>query len=305
MSPEEAVSLAGRTILVTGASGFLGSHLCTRLTRKGARVHATSRVARQPPLTWWKPDLENVAEVRELIARVEPEVIYHLAGRVTAAADRDLVLPTYHSLLTTTVNVLTAASDFGRARVVLVGSLTEPLTQDEPPTSPYSAAKWATTQYGRMFHSLYGLDAVIIRPFWVYGPGQHPSKVVPYVAGSLLRGQAPRLSSGRVQGDWIHVDDVVEGFVLAGSIRGIGGADIDLGSGTLVSLRAVVEKIAELVGAPIAPAFGVLPDRPLLRPRKARASAAKRLLNGWQACVSLDEGLRRTVEHLRAEARSG
>jgi nucleoside-diphosphate-sugar epimerase len=152
---------------------------------------------------------------------------------------------------------------------------------------------------------LYGLDTVITRAFWVYGPAQKPDKVVPYVIASLLRGETPKLSSGRVEGDWIYVDDVIEGFVLAGSVPGIGGAEIDLGSGELVSLRTVVEKIATLIGAAIPPVFGALPDRQLLRPRKARVADASRLLGGWRAQVGLDEGLRRTVEHLRTTACRG
>jgi nucleoside-diphosphate-sugar epimerase len=298
MSSGSAISLAGRNVLVTGGSGFIGSHLCQQLIRVGARVHATSRTARPSPVTWWRPDLEDVVAVRQLLARVQPAVIYHLAGCVTAAGDRDLVLPTYHSLLTSTVNLLTAASELGSGRVVLAGSLTEPIGPGELPGSPYAAAKWAGNQYARMFHQLYGLDVVIARPFLTYGPGQNPKKVVPYVVTSLLRGEAPQLSSGRMQSDWIYVDDVVEGFVRAGSVAGIAGTEIELGSGTLVSLRSVVEQIAALVGTPIAPVFGALPDRAPERPRIAQVAEARRLLGGWQARVALDEGLRRTVESL-------
>ena len=213
-------SLSGKTVLVTGGAGFLGSHLCRGLLAQGCRVVATSR---RPPATdasgieWRSPDLESAEVARRLVAEVEPAVIYHLAGDVGAAPGAERVLPAFNSLLTSTVHLLTAALEEGRPRVLLAGSLTEPDDAGSAPvpTSPYSAAKWAASGYGRMFAALYGLEAVILRPFMAYGPGQKPEKLIPYVIGSCLQGRAPRLSSGRQRSDWIFVDDVIDGMLAA------------------------------------------------------------------------------------------
>lgn len=294
--------LRGRRILVTGASGFLGSNLCRRLADAGAALHGTSRRPRPNPPTWWQPDLADTASVRQLFADVKPEIVYHLAGQVTAAPDRDFVLPLFQSLALSTVNVLLAASESGCRRVVLAASLTEPSAAREAPGSPYAAAKLTASLYGRMFNALYGLSVVITRPFVAYGPGQQPGKVIPYVIRSLLRGEPPKLSSGLLESDWIYIDDVVEGLLRAGQIAGIGGAEIDLGSGERVSLRTVVEKIEALIGAPVRPEFGAQAERPLERSPVADTAAASRILQGWRPVFSLDEGLRRTIAWLRDSA---
>jgi UDP-glucose 4-epimerase len=296
---EMATRLADRRILVTGGSGFLGAALCRRLMGEGAVVHATSRrVQPEPPISW-QPNLEDAGAVRELFEQVRPEVVYHFAGQVTADPDRSFVLPLFHSLLGSTVNVMLAASEMGCPRVVLAGSLTEPAGPGEVPASPYAAAKFACSGYAKMFHAIYGLSVVITRPFMTYGPGQNPSKVVPYSTATLLSGASPKLSSGRAESDWIYIDDVVDGLVRAGLVDGVGGRDVDLGTGTLVSLRAVIEKLDAQIGGPARPQFGGQADRPMERPRVARVAEATELLQGWRPVVDLDEGLRRTIEALR------
>src|SRR4051794_8568729 len=123
------VPIQGLTILVTGANGFLGSHLCARLLDGGAEVHATSRARRRsqhPNLRWWQSDLAEYGPVHSMLDEIRPDVVYHLAGKVTAAPDLRLVLPTFQSLLGSTVNLLTAATAVGCRRLVVTGSLTEP-----------------------------------------------------------------------------------------------------------------------------------------------------------------------------------
>src|SRR5262249_3976919 len=148
----------------------------------------------------------------------------------------------YHSLLTSTVNVLVMAAETGCGRVVLAGSLTEPVlrTGDESPMSPYAAAKWAGSTYGRMFHKLYGTPVVVLRPFMAYGPAQAQGKLIPSVIRALLKGEAPKLSSGRVRADWVYIADVVEAFLSSATIPNIEGASFDIGTGRLTSMRTVV-----------------------------------------------------------------
>ena len=231
-----------------------------------------------------------------MLAEIKPDVVFHLAGQVTAAPDLALVLPTFHSLLTSTVNILSATASVGCRRLVISSSLTElaPGVSEAIPGSPYAAAKWMGTVYARMFHELYRTPAVILRPFMAYGPGQHKDKIVPHVILSLLQGNRPKLASGKWEADWIYVDDVIDGFVLAASRPGIDGRTIDLGSGTLTSIAEVVTKLGTLINPEIEPLFGGVPDRPAEVIRVADTTSSKATL-GWEPETSLEHGLAATV----------
>ncbi|QIG51840.1 NAD-dependent epimerase/dehydratase family protein [Nordella sp. HKS 07] len=291
--------------LVTGAAGFLGTRLCERLLSEGIEVHATSRArqtSRNHLLRWWQTDLLEYSSVQRLFDEIRPDIVIHLAGQVTAAPDLSLVLPMFHSQLGGTLNVLVASTKSGCRRVIATGSSTEPALDDAAPTpgSPYAAAKWAATGYAGMFHALYQTPVVVVRPFMTYGPGQHGTKVVPYVINSLLQGNTPLLSSCVWEVDWVFVDDIVAAFLLAATRAGIDGCSIDLGSGTLTSIRDVVRSIVQLTNAQIDPQFGALPDRPGQRTRIADTEYARATL-GWSAVTSLDDGLAATVQWYRSQ----
>jgi nucleoside-diphosphate-sugar epimerase len=297
-------SLAGTRVLVTGARGFLGAHLCPRLVAAGAKVAAVSRAEHGPEpdgVQWWRGDFEDFAQANALIGQVEPDIIFHLGGRVSAAPDLSFVLPTFHSLLTSTVNVLTLAARHP-CRVVLVGSLEEPqvvAATDATPTSPYGAAKWAAGAYGRMFHQLYGCEVIGLRPFMTYGPRQAPDKIIPATILSLLRHEPPKLSSGRRPLDWVYVDDVIDGFIRGATAPCADGRTIDLGSGTAIAAREVVQRLVSVIDPSIEPRFGALPDRPDVRVRVADLEPAQVLL-GWRPTTPLEEGLRMTIDWYRA-----
>ncbi len=298
-------SLSDAKVLITGASGFLGTHLFHRLCPISGEVHATSRTQRPNlkggPL-WWQTNLEDLGAVRRLLANIKPDLIFHMSGLASAIQSVEFVLPTFHSLLTSTVNLLTAATEAGCQRVVLAGSLNEPQSKDSEiiPSSPYAAAKWAGSAYGRMFHALYGTPLVIVRTFMTYGPGQDSRKLIPSVVLSLLKNESPRLSSGQWNADWIFIDDVIDGFIAAGQMPQIEGSTLDLGMGTLVTVRELVEKLVKIVGGNVEPLFGVLPDRVLEPARKAEIGITYEKL-GWKPKVSLESGLCQTVEWYKSE----
>ena len=217
----------------------------------------------------------------------------------------DLVLPTFHSLLTSTVNLLAVSSEEPCRRIVLVASLTEPETRqgEITPGSPYAAAKWASTTYGRMFHRLFGTPCVLVRLFMAYGPGQNEDKLIPSVALSLLKGEPPKISSGKWQADWVYIDDVIEGFLQAALVPQIEGSTIDLGSGTLVSVRTVVEELVSVIGSDIKPKFDAFPDRPF-EPVRLADTASAFVRFGWKASTSLERGLQQTVDWYREQQKA-
>ena len=298
--------LQGQRILVTGANGFIGSHLCLRLCQEGAEVHAVYRSHRPADLGdryWWQADLADVAEVRRIVDQVRPEMIFHLASHVKGAPDLEHVLPTFHSNLQSAVNLLTLAVESDCRRVVLTGSLAEPEVENGEafPSAPYAAAKWASSGYARMFHALYNLPVVIARVFMVYGPAQIDlTKLIPYVILCLLQGESPKITSGDRLVDWIYVSDVIDGFLALAQQPGIEGSTIDLGSGSLVPIREIVQQVASIVGGRKGPEFGALTDRPMEPVRLAKTAETFAKI-GWKPQVSLREGLERTVDWYRAE----
>ncbi len=298
-------------VLVTGASGFIGAHLVRALLAAGCRVDAVSRQAQtatSPNLRWWQADLAVAGEIERELAGCAPEVVFHLASLVTGKRDLELVLPAFQANLESTVRLLAAASAAPSGccrRVVVAGTMEEPDRNSvEAPGSPYAVAKAAAALYARFFHSLYATPVVMARIFMVYGPGQvDHTKLVPYSILRALRKEAPRLTSGTRPVDWIYIDDVIAGLLAAGEVAGIEGETFDLGSGELVTVRQIVEKICHALAAP-PPEIGALADRPLEAVR--RASIAKSISRlGWRPQVGLEEGLHRTIVGLRGELASG
>jgi nucleoside-diphosphate-sugar epimerase len=255
---------------------------------------------------WWQADPASIHDIRRLLANLKPVVLYHLAGAAGAKPDLELVLPTFEGLVISAVNVLVAGTEAGCRRIVLTGSLTEPTAVDHAPvpSSPYAAAKWASTAYARMFHLLYESPTVVLTPFMTFGPGQDKSKLVPSVICSLLRREAPRLSSGLWEVDWIFIEDVIEALLASAMVQNIEGACIDVGTGTKRSVRSVVEQIARLMGNETRPLFGVLPDRPLESTRSANTVYAYQRLK-WQPQTSFEEGLRQTIAWYTAHVSAG
>lgn len=299
-------TLHGRRVLVTGASGFLGSHLVRRLRLMGAELYALSRSRREPSegqLRWLSADLADSRATSELVAAVRPDVIFHFGGYVTATPDMSAVRPTFESLLASTVNLLTAATESGCRRVILPGSMMEPpiAAQQVTPMSPYMAAKWAASTYARMFYALYRTPVVIVRSSMTYGPGQPATRLVPHVVTALLRGEAPKLSNGRMEADWTYIDDMTDGLLAAALAPGIEGLTIDLGTGQVTTAREVVELVIDLLGTAIRPVYGALPDRPGERSHPADTRTARERL-AWNATTSLRDGLRRTIDWFKAQA---
>jgi UDP-glucose 4-epimerase len=294
-------------VLVTGASGFIGRHLCDRLLRDGAEVHAVGRNrpdGQNREVRWHAVDVSNLDNLRETWAAAAPDVVYHLAGAVTGDRSIDVVIPTLRANLEGTINAFMLATEIGCERIIVTGSMEEPPPADPAAVagSPYAAAKLAGRTYARMFHALYSLPVVWLRVFMVYGPGRQDfRRIVPYTVSSLLQGIPPRLSSGQRRVDWIYVDDVVEALASCSvPENNVAGRIMDIGSGSLTSIRSVVEELTAIIGARVVPEFGALPDRTLENQRAAEVSDARRWL-GWSPTVPLSDGLRRTVEWFRAQ----
>jgi len=294
------MSAQGVRVLVTGASGFIGHHVIKNLQVRKCEIHGISRYCStgySEGIQWWRADLTNPRQTAEVVENIKPERIIHLASMVTGNRSIDLVLPLLYMNLVSSVALLVAAARTDCKRVLLAGSMEEPVSGQSlsVPGSPYAAAKWAASGYAKMFHRLYGVSTVVLRIFMTYGPGQSDyTKLVPYVVRSILQGESPELGSGKRAVDWIFVDDLADGIVRACFADDIDGMTIDLGSGTLVSIKEFVTRLARIVNPSIPLSFGAIPDRPLEQETCADVAATEAVL-GWCANTSLEVGFERTV----------
>jgi UDP-glucose 4-epimerase len=292
-------------VLITGAGGFIGRHLTGWIAQRAGRVFCATRTSRglfPPPhenVTVYGVNLCDAGETLAFFETTQPDIVFHLATASGGSTGVDNVLPHLEDDIKTTVTCLVAAQKVGVRRFIVPGSTDEPISApggDVTPDSPYSMAKMTCVTYGRMFHKLYGTPVVICRIFMTYGPGQKDRKIIPYVIRSMISGHPPQISSGSRLVDWIYVDDTLDALMLAGTTDGVEGQTIEIGSGTLVSINEITERIRELIpGAPGAEAGS---QQPYGSMRAANLEPARRYLH-WSPKISLHEGLRATVDFYR------
>ena len=309
----------GKSILVTGAGGFIGSHLTERLAREGARVRAFVRYnSRQDvgllsllprgllaTIEVVSGDLRDGEAIRRALSGVE--VAFHLGALIAIPYSYVHPREVVETNVLGTLNVLMAARDLGTARVVHTSTSEvygtaryAPIDEAHPlqGQSPYSASKIGADKIAESFYRSFGLPVATIRPFNTYGPRQSARAVIPTIITQALAGSEVRLGALDPVRDFTFVDDTVEGFLRVGWQPEAVGQEINIGGGECISIGDLAAKILMLAGRDLP----VLGDRQRLRPAesevmKLHAGAEKaRQLLGWQAQVGLDEGLRRTIE---------
>lgn len=310
----------GRPVLVTGAGGFIGSHLTERLVEAGARVRAM--VHYNALGTWgWLDQSPLVKEVEVLPGDVcdrdsvrqamqGVEVVFHLAALI--AIPYSYVAPASYvrTNIEGTLNVLQAARELGTARIVHTSTSEAygtaryvPIDEEHPlqGQSPYSASKIGADKLVESFHLSFGMPVVTVRPFNTFGPRQSARAVIPTIMTQCLVGEVIRLGSLSPTRDLNFVANTVEGFLLAASASGAVGQTINLGSGREISVGDLAGLIARLAGRPIT----VESDEQRVRPEKSEVerlladNSLARTLLGWEPTVSLEDGLVRTLEWMR------
>jgi UDP-glucose 4-epimerase len=304
-------ALEGKKVLVVGSSGFLGRTLVQRLAERKAHVVGMSRHAaggqRSEYVSGWPGDASDIQALGQAFRTIRPEIVFHLTTDGSGALDLELVPSTLRNDLVATVNSLycAALAEHKVERFVITASLEEPQLRVEPggtppaeptPISPYAAAKWAATAYGRMFRHVYGLDVRIVRSMMSYGPGQKTYKVVPNTILSLLRGEPARIGSGSRRVDWVYVDDVIEGMLAAALAPDL-DETVDLGTGTLLTVAELAHEIARQIGRTDLLEIGS-GARGREVERAADVATAQRLI-GFNARVSLSDGLAQTIAWYR------
>lgn len=304
-------ALAGRRVFVTGATGFLGTHLTRALLHAGAEVHALVRrpAASKERMHQHVGDITDPRALRAAFSAADPAVVFHLAAYGTTPVQSD-------AALMREVNVggteqLWAAADRSSCRIVQTGTSAEyaakagALVEDDPcrPASDYASTVHDAVMFSRERACRSGRELVILRPFGPYGPNDRPERLVPHVIDALLNDRPVKVTPGEQRRDYSHVDDHVTALLTAATIPLVETARVyNIGSGGPIRVRTLVEEIASAVGGHSIERvmFGAVPYRPDdLTDRFGDISAAGRDL-GYVPSVSLADGLRRTVEAYRA-----
>jgi nucleoside-diphosphate-sugar epimerase len=318
----EEPTVRGRRVLVTGATGFVGSHVVRQLLRGGARVSAmSSSVSTTVPerLADVVDDIElvdaNVCDVSSLAHAVglsRPELVVHLAAFTHVGRSFYRVDENIQTNVQGTVNLLQALEGrFDRFVYVGTGDVygagAVPFREDQPvaPVSPYAVSKYAAERFCRMYHQANDWPIVCLRPFNTFGPWQSVDRVVPELIVSGLRGVRLPMTEGTQTREFTYVDDVAEAITVALVRPGVEGEIFNIGRGEETSVRELALTISALVGTTAEPDFGALQPRPNEIPRMVGDSGRARERLGWEAKHTLEDALTRTVDWYRGRLAGG
>ncbi|WP_346276107.1 SDR family NAD(P)-dependent oxidoreductase [Pseudonocardia sp.] len=319
------MSLAGRSVLVTGAGGFIGGHIVERVVGEGARVRALCRYNsrnERGTLDWLPPEvtaevevvlgeLRDVESVSDAVAGTD--VVLHLGAQIAIPYSyvnpRDFIEVNVLGAL----NVAQAALRHGVTRVVhtstseVYGSARAvPMTEAHPlePQSPYAASKLAADKLMDSYHRSFDLPVCVLRPFNTYGPRQSARAIIPTIISQALAGSTVRLGSLSPRRDLTYVDDTAAAFVAAATADAAVGRTIQLGANHDVSVAELVELVADILGRELSvetESRRVRPESSEVERLISGAFLARELL-GWEARVPLRAGIERTIAWMERNA---
>jgi dTDP-glucose 4,6-dehydratase len=309
----------GQKVLVTGAAGFIGSHLVERLVALGANTRAFVHYNSSGSWGWLdqsrvRDQIEVVlGDVRDResidVAMKKVDVVFHLAALIAIPYSYDAPLSYVRTNVEGTLNVLQSARSQGVGKIVHTSTSevygtarSVPISEEHPlqGQSPYSASKIGADKIAESFHLSFELPVVTVRPFNTYGPRQSARAVIPTIVTQALSQPEIRLGNLDPTRDLNFVTDTVEGFIKAAESDNAVGEVINLGTGREISIGALAETILQTMGKRIpvvSESQRVRPENSEVERLCAENRKARELL-GWQPQFSLEEGLVKTIEWL-------
>jgi NAD dependent epimerase/dehydratase len=324
-------AITGRGVLVTGAGGFIGSHLCETLVRRGAEVRALCRYTSRRSvgnLAHVAPDVLEAIDVRfgdvrdgDFVRRLVAgtDVVFNLAASISVPYSFEAPVEVVTTNVEGALSVLCAARDEGVGRMLQMSSSEvygtaqyTPIDERHPldVQSPYAASKVGADKLAESFNLSYGLPVVVARPFNTYGPRQSLRAVIPTVIAQALAGGDLKLGATSPTRDFVFVADTVAGLIALAEHDEISGGTYNIATGEDISVGDVVEVVGKLLGRELT----VHTDEQRLRPELSEVhqllgDAAKlRAATGWTPATSLHDGLQAVIEWMGATelpARSG
>lgn len=313
--------MKNKRAIVTGGSGFIGSHLVMRLLQDGAEVAVTARygniVKNERLRSVWdritviEADLRNRGALQAVVD-FKPDVVYHLAAYNHVGESFRQVEECFDVNAKGTANLLDVCDDIPK---FVYASTSEVYGHQEgvpfietmcpQPKSPYAITKYAGELYCRMKQRM-GARAqiVVLRPFNAFGPYQSSKAIIPELILKCLRGEPVRTTKGEQTREFNYVENLVDGFVAAANHDGVIEGAINVAAGEEVTIRDLVERIAALTETRSQLEIGAIPYRPNEIWRMRADNQLARQVLGWTPKVSLEEGLRRTVQWFRERQNS-
>lgn len=314
---------ANKRVLVTGAGGFIGSHLVERLLAEGATVRAFVRYnSRGDPgllrflttqelshLEIIAGDLQDEHAIRKAVEGIQ--VIFHLGAMVSIPYSYRHPVEVAKTNMIGTLNILTASREFEVERIIHTSSsevygtaIQIPISESHPlqGQSPYSASKIGADKLVESFFCAFELPVVTVRPFNTYGPRQSARAVIPAIITQALTQKAILLGNQNTIRDFTFVNDTVAGLLKAAEVPGITGEVINLGTGQEIKIGELAQKIIRKTGRSVK----VKVDPVRLRPERSEVmrllsnnTLARKTL-GWEPTVSLDDGLDQTSDWIKS-----
>lgn len=319
--------LSGSTVLVTGAAGFIGSHLVQRLLNEGANVRvllrydSQNRIGHLAELS--RTESENVEIVRGDLKDPEAVVravdgcatVFHLGALIAIPFSYQNPTDYVQTNVVGTLHVLNACAKSHVGRLVhtstseVYGTATQiPIRLDHPrqAQSPYSASKIAADALAVSYARSFELPVVILRPFNTFGPRQSPRAVIPTIVRQALAGEKIHLGSTHPTRDFLYVEDTVSAFVAAATADLMPGTELHVGTGRETSIGDVVVKVGNALGKQLiieSEDRRVRPDTSEVERLVCDYSEAKRLM-GWTPRVTFDDGLREVIAWVQSHRES-
>jgi dTDP-glucose 4,6-dehydratase len=319
----EMMSWNSKRVLVTGAGGFIASHLVEKLIAEGASVRALVRYNSRGDtglLKFLPADIYNGIEIIMGDLRDEDavraavqgtDIIFHLGALIAIPYSYMHPREVIETNIMGTLNVLAAAREYGVRRIIHTSTSEVygtaqyvPIDEKHPlqGQSPYSASKIGADKIVESFHRSFDMPLVTIRPFNTYGPRQSARAVIPTIISQALTNNEIRLGRLDPTRDFTYVADTVDGFLLAGSANNIIGEEINLGVGETIQIGELAQKILSMLGKPLK----IIDESERHRPVKSEVLAllsnnqkANQLM-GWSPKISLEEGLSKTIEWIKS-----
>ncbi len=297
-------------VLLTGATGFLGVPSVRRAAAAGTEVHAAARSAADelpPGVAFHAVDLFDRERVAELIAAVRPTHLLHLAWIATPGVY--WTSPENRRWADASVQLLRLFAEHDGRRAVLAGTCAEydwtaagrchEFRTPVRPATVYGTCKNELRRNAEAFATESGLSVAWARLFFLYGPREHPARLVPSVARAVLTGEPAECSAGTQERDFLHVEDAADALVAL--LFSDAAGPVNVGSGEAVAVRAVVEAVAAAAGRPDLLRLGARPTPPGEPPLLVADDGRLRDEVGWRPRIDLARGLRDTVTWWREQ----